>query len=424
MKSPQISLFSGKIVGYSIILTVAFSFAVIVATFFISNSELTFETKTAIFLAIAIIYLLLCAAFYFWQRGKLSDFQAEQAVSAFNEEIEGKLLALEEANEFFGASLKTSDMFRLVASRINEIVGFTTCLLFLRGEGDNVLRIKYAVGESSREFMDFKGDTNKGLAVKAFLSGKTQVDAALLYEKRVFSPEVLKDLRAAIALPLINRGETFAVIVLYGKAENGFDENSQTLLKAVGERVAPLFANSFAFERNLSNALTDSLTNLPNERAFFLILENQLAESQRYREERPLTVLAMDVRNFAEINQKYGHATGDRLLAFSAIQIKKQLRQMDVLTRSTGDEFLAILPTASEKVSEDIIDRVKRALVSTSFQVSAHETLNLEINFGAATFWRDGETANQLLKTALLRKSQDKSSEKDKVIWFPKEFVN
>jgi diguanylate cyclase (GGDEF)-like protein len=424
MKNPQISLFSGKIVGYSVILTAVFSFVVILATFFISNSDLAFETKTAIFLAITIVYPLLCSVFYFWQRGKMSDLRTEHAASSFNEEIEGKLFALEEANEFFGASLKSSDMFRLVASRINEIVPFSTCVLFLREDGGNVLQVKYAFGENSREFMNFKGDTNKGLAVKAFVSGKTQTDSPLIFEKRVFPQEILKDFQAASAIPLSNRSETFGVLVLYGASENSFDERSQVLLKAVGERVAPLFANSFAFEQNISNALTDSLTNLPNERAFFLVLENQLAEAHRYRNERPLTILTMDIRNFAEINQKFGHAVGDRLLAFAAETIKKQLRQMDILSRSAGDEFLAVLPTANDKISADIIERVKRAFVSTPFTLPNHEKIHLEINFGAATFWHDGETANQLLKIALLRKEQDKSTEKSKVIWFPKEFVN
>jgi diguanylate cyclase (GGDEF)-like protein len=425
MKNLQNSSFSGKIAGDSIVLTAVFSFAVIIATFFVSNSDFTFETKTTIFVVIGAAYPLLCAAFYFWQRTNLANFQSAQAVSAFNQEIEGKLLALEEANEFFGASLKFSDMFRLVASRIDEIVPFAACVLFLRAdEGDHILRVKFAVGESAPAFMSFKSDTNKGLATRAFLSGKMQIDESLLNEKRVFPPDMLEKFQAAAAVPLTNRGETFGVLALYGARRESFNESSKLLFTAVGERVAPLFANSFAFEQNLSNALTDSLTNLPNERGFFLVLENQLAESIRYRDERPLTVMAMDIRNFAEINQKHGHAAGDRLLAFAAATIKKQLRQMDVLTRRAGDEFLAILPTASEKISLEVTERIRRAFVLTPYRIAEREHINLAINFGTATFWRDGETATQLLKTALFRKGQDKSAEKSKVIWFPKEFVN
>lgn len=424
MKNPEISSFSDTVVGYSIVLTAVFSFAVIIATFLVSTAELDFETKTAVFSTIAVLYPVLCAAFYFWQRARLVDFQSEQAFSAFNQEIEDKLFALEEANEFFGASLKFSDMFRLVASRIDEIVPFAACVLFLRSEGDSLLEIKYAVGEKSREFMNFRSDTNKGLAVKAFLSGKAQIDARLECEKRVFSDELLNGFQSAAAYPLKNRVETFGVMVLYGADAESFAGNAENLLNAVGERVAPLFANSFAYEQSLSNALTDSLTNLPNERGFFLVLENQLAESIRHRDDRPLTVLAMDVADFAEINQKYGHTAGDRLLAFAAATIKKQLRQMDVLTRSAGDEFLAVLPTANEKISREVVERIERAFVSAPFPVSDTDSVNLSINFGSATFWRDGETAAQLLKSARLRKGREKSGEKSRVIFFPKGFVN
>lgn len=424
MKNQQISVFSSKIFGVSFLLTVIFSFTVIIATFFVSNSALSFETKAAIFLAIAIIYPLFCAVFYFWQRNNLSDLITEQSFSPINDDIEGKLFALEEANEFFGASLKTSDMFRLVASRINEIVPFAACVLLLREPDENILQIKYAVGENSREFMNCSGDTNKGLAAKAFLSGKIETDSTLLIEKRVFLPELLRNFRTAVAVPMVGRDETLGVLVLYGNAENKFDENALTLLNAVGARVTPLFANSFAFEKSVSNALTDSLTNLPNERAFFLVLENQLAEAHRYREERPLTILAMDVSNFAEINQRFGHITGDRLLEFAAGIIKNQLRQMDVLSRSSGDEFLAVLPTAKGKIGEEIIQRIKRAFILNSFELPEQEKVHLEINFGAASFWRDGETANELLKTARQRKECDKEIDKGNVIRFPKEFVN
>jgi diguanylate cyclase (GGDEF)-like protein len=182
--------------------------------------------------------------------------------------------------------------------------------------------------------------------------------------------------------------------------------------------------SSFAFEKSLLNALTDSLTNLPNERAFYLIVENKIAESQRFRETRPLSILTVDIKDFSLLNQQYGHAIGDRILAFAAKTIKEQLREMDFLARSTGDEFLAVLPTADEEITKEIVGRVERAFVSNQFVVSRQEKFNLALNFGAGTFWKDGETVSQLLQHARLRKQQSKSTEKSKVLWFPREYVN
>ncbi len=154
------------------------------------------------------------------------------------------------------------------------------------------------------------------------------------------------------------------------------------------------------------------------------MLENQLAESVRFREERPLTLLAIDIKNFDEFNRDYGHAAGDRLLSFAAKLIGDQLRKMDFLSRSMHDEYFAVLPTASEKTAFEIIARIRKCFAETPFPVSENESLKIWLNFGWATFWKDGETAQQLTQNAQLRKAQAKSEEPNKVIWFPKEYVN
>ena len=164
------------------------------------------------------------------------------------------------------------------------------------------------------------------------------------------------NLGSTAAIPLFHGTEVFGVIQLYFDSDFDVQNADKQLLEAIGTRVAPLMMGSLAFERSQANALTDITTELPNERAFYLILENQIAEAQRRRDERPLTVLAIDIRNFDEINQQFGHAAGDRALNFVAQVVKDNLRQMDFLARSTGDEFLVVLPTASQ----DITDRYPR----------------------------------------------------------------
>ena len=227
-----------------------------------------------------------------------------------------------------------------------------------------------------------------------------------------------------MAVPLLQNSNTFGVLVFYGANKNYFDKNAQQLFEAVGTRVAPLFTASQAFEISLANALTDAVTNLPNERAFYLVLENQIAEAQRFRDERALTVLTIDIKNFDELNQQFGHATGDRILGYAAETIKNQLRQMDFLARASGDEFLTVLPKASDETTREIVERVEKAFVSKPFEVARGEKINLKLNFGAASFWKDGETAEQLLKHALLRKRQSKTAEENNILWFPKNYVN
>ncbi|MGC2235349.1 MAG: diguanylate cyclase [Pyrinomonadaceae bacterium] len=405
------------------------SLLALVATFFASVSNLTFEVKIGVFTAIIFFYILFCAVFYFRQKSneKNSAFVKETKISdsIFTEDIERQLLALEDANRFFGASLKPADMFRLVGNRVGEIIPFASAALFSAAEDGQTLKAIGAVGANSRELANLEIGSLKGLAGKALVSRRIQADEKLLLEKSVISAELLKNLESAIAVPLLrNQTDVFGVLVLYGDRERKFEKSAPLLLEAIGERIAPLFISSLAFEQSLSNALTDSLTNLPNERAFYLILENQIAESQRQREQRFLTILTIDIKGFDALNQKFGHSTGDRILYFAADNIKAQLRKMDFLSRSMSDEFLIVLPTASETISQEIIGRIESAFKSSPFEIGGNEKIYLELNFGAATFIKDGETAPQLLQNARLQKQQAKSGASSKVLRFPKEFVN
>ena len=337
---------------------------------------------------------------------------------------ENRLLALEEAGTFFGASLKFPDMFRLISSRINELVPFSSCAFFLADEDNKILKIVCAVGDGSRNLLNFEMSSEKGLAGKTFLARQIQHEEKLVSDKNVLPEESLKDIETALAVPLSSGGEVFGVLTLYGSGEATFNEHSIELVEAIETRIAPLFLSSMSFERNLNNALTDALTSLPNERAFYLVLENQIAESQRNRDERPLTILTVDIKNFTGLNQDFGHATGDQILAFAANLIKAQLRQMDFLARSQNDEFLAVLPTTSNKIADEIVERIKKAFIFNDYKISAKQRVTLQLNFGAATFGKNGETAAQLLQYASLHKQQSKSGQKSKVLLFPKEYAN
>lgn len=418
----QRSSFSNSTAAGLFALTVL-SLGVLGATFLLAMSGFSFETKVGSFAVIVLFYVAISVALYFLngshkESGEPVSYPEDNAVDS---EIENRLLALEEANRYFGTSLKPPDMFRLAASRVKELVPFSACMLLYTDDNTGELRTAFADGDNNASLRDVATDQNNGLAAKAALSRKPQIDETLLLERSTKPAAAIKGFRSSIAVPLFNGVEVFGVLQLFG---DKFDENSLSILEAISERAAPLFIGSRSLERTLSNAMTDSLTNLPNERAFYMVLENQVAESQRYPDDRQLTILAIDVRNFTELNQQFGHATGDRVLSFAAETIRAQLRKMDFLARSMNDEFLAVLPTAPERVGLEIVERIERALTVTPFRVSDKEFTNLQFNFGTASFSKDGETAHQLLQNALLRKQQTKSVEPNKVLWFPREYVN
>jgi diguanylate cyclase (GGDEF)-like protein len=393
-----------------------------VLTFLLATSDIADATKIFVLIVMAFGYSMICIwAFQKSIAGrKVIQFREE----VLDSDLDDSLSSIGEASEFFGASLKPEDLFRLVSSRVAHIFPFTSCALFVQtGSGDS-LEIIQAEGLNAELLLNSVLPVDKGVAGMAWLSGEVETDAALKLENSAMPDGTLNGLRSAVAIPLMHDHRPFAVLTLYRDEPMTVDPSLEQMLHAIGERVAPLFLSSISFERSLSNALTDSLTSLPNERAFFMVLENQLAESQRFRSERPLTVMSIDIKNFTDVNQNFGFAAGDRMLTFVAESLASQLRKMDFLSRSVNDEFLIVLPTASEKFASEIVQRIRDYFAVNVFPVSETEEIKVWLNFGAATFWQDGETADQLLQHARVRKQQAKAEEPSKVLWFPKEYVN
>lgn len=350
---------------------------------------------------------------------------AEQGLTTVLNSAGDRLVALDEANEVFGASLNAADMFRLVCSRVREIIRFEAAILAVHDDAADALRVVQYDGPAAETLMAAEPDRVSSIAGRAFGSGKTVVESGSADGlKMVEEAAFLGSIKAVAAIPLFHKERPFGVFQLFLDSEFGKNEDNLKLLEAIGDHVTPIFRSSIAFERTLSSALTDPLTGLPNERAFYMVLENQLAESLRHREERPLSVLSIDIRDFGAVNSMLGHAVGDRMLEFAAARISEQLRKMDFLARTVNDEFNVVLPTASERTAFEIIERIKTAFLENEFEISDGEGVSIALNIGWAAFWKDGETTEQLLRAAQQRKRQAKSEIPANVLWFPKEYVH
>ncbi len=338
--------------------------------------------------------------------------------------IEDRLIALNEANEVFASSLNAADMFRLVSSRVAEIFPFAASLLAVPSADGESLRFVYADGANADALRDLEIGLNEGLAGRSFGTGKIVTEIGLSSDWKAIGSERLAGFAASAAIPLIQGESPFGVFQIFTNKPISSAPDNVKLLEAIGEHVTPIFRSSLAFERTLSSALTDNLTGLPNERAFYMVLENQLAESFRNREERPLTILSIDIRDFGAVNSMLGHGVGDQMLEFAGKHIGEHLRKMDFLARTINDEFSVILPTASKKTAFEIIERIREGFVQNEFEVADGEGVAIAVNVGWATFWKDGETVEQLIRAAQQRKRQAKSEEPAEVLWFPKEYVN
>ncbi len=152
----------------------------------------------------------------------------------------------------------------------------------------------------------------------------------------------------------------------FSKSRTSYTTEHVRLLESVCQHASSALNNALTFEKTKESALVDPLTELPNARAFYMLLGQRIAECQRMNHES-LAVISMDIDDFKGINDEYGHAIGDRVLASISGVIRKELRQMDILARYAGDEFVAIMPMASQQMASSVGERIGPPLSGRSF---------------------------------------------------------
>ena len=143
-------------------------------------------------------------------------------------------------------------------------------------------------------------------------------------------------------------------------------------------------------------ACLDALTGAGNRRYGEISLQTRAYEWGTL--EVPFGVIFMDIDNFKEINDTYGHATGDEVLIMVSKTVSNLLRRLDVICRWGGDEFVAVLHNVGEADFDSIVARI-RAFIESSFITNGAEKIAVTASIGA-TLARPGDSAETILKRA------------------------
>jgi diguanylate cyclase (GGDEF)-like protein len=171
-------------------------------------------------------------------------------------------------------------------------------------------------------------------------------------------------------------------------------------------------------EANLiRQSILDPLTGVLNRRGLEEALARELARFRRYGDS--LTVAMIDLDHFKQLNDTYGHAAGDTVLAGVAALLRRRLRETDVIGRFGGEEFVLLLPHADAGESGPILEELCRVvddrsdwLVNTEVRVTA--------SFGVTTtFGRRSVTAGELLHEADVALYRAKENGRNRVSFFP-----
>jgi diguanylate cyclase (GGDEF)-like protein len=182
----------------------------------------------------------------------------------------------------------------------------------------------------------------------------------------------------------------------------------------VGIFTGLLLANDLAMRmKNL--AMTDQLTKLMNRRGFEQVTQQCLANSKRSR--YPMCVVMADVDHFKKINDKYGHANGDRALSLFSKTLTNELRQSDIIGRLGGEEFAVLLQNTTKSQCLSLFERFREVLSTHSIDTEKG-AFSLTSSFGIAEVGATDVDIHTSLSLADKALYSAKASGRDRVVLY------
>jgi len=303
--------------------------------------------------------------------------------------------ALFELSQDLGASLSLGETLSVFSVKLKPMVPYDAIAIYVRREEELVP--EFVNGDNYRLFSSLRIPVGQGLSGwvaqnrKPIINGNPSVEPGYLNDPTKFS-----SLRSALAVPLEGVAGIIGVLALYRAERDGFTSDHLRILLAVSGKMALAIENALKYQQAENSATTDYLTGLPNARSLFLQLDRELARCKR--DNTSLTVMVSDMDGFKQINDRFGHLEGNRVLRLFAQALKDSCREYDYVARMGGDEFVVIAPGLGADAAGKRAEHMRALARHAGQEVCNEEILSLSV--GRAVFPDDGNDAEQLLSEA------------------------
>ncbi|MGE5283661.1 MAG: diguanylate cyclase [Actinomycetota bacterium] len=309
------------------------------------------------------------------------------------------LRAIAEISTVIAGTLDPEELYRIIPERVMAKLGLNDfCIMLYSRETKRLVAKSVSAGDGGTG-PDFTLAPGEGVAGKVFLTG----EPAWIPDVRS-SPDFLHyggrrtDVRSFMCVPLASKGKNIGVLMFNHPEPNGFEPELLQTMMVLASHLAVAIENAGMFGLVKSLAEKDSLTLLYNHGSFHDKLAIELERANRYV--RPMAVIMLDLDRFKEVNDRYGHTTGDRVLALVAGALGAHLRKTDIAARYGGDEFAVILPETDLPSAAVIAGRIAEGISNIRLDVGGESVISFTASVGYASCTHDAPGRGEILNVA------------------------
>ena len=317
-----------------------------------------------------------------------------------------KLSFFTEMGKAITSAKSLNEVMVQVMEKIGTIFAPLNWTLLLRNRKTGILRFKLVIGENADKLKNKTLPKGEGIAGWIAEAGQAVIIEDVSKDKR-FSDSTDKftgfKTESIIGVPLKSGGKVFGVIELINKI-NGehFTPFELQVLSTIADFAAIAIEKAYYFRALKKLASVDSLTGVLNRRSLEKTLELEIERCKRYG--TPLSLLWIDIDKFKEINDKYGHLAGDRVLKLTSEILVQNVRASDSVYRYGGDEFIVVLPSTNRDNAEH-----SRRRILDELEKHNAESDDLSFSFSIGLYSAEPDDVSEILSKTDLELYKEKS---------------
>jgi len=313
-----------------------------------------------------------------------------------------------------GSQMQLEPSLKLLCELAQEIVPYSAARVYFWNEVEETMELRLKRGVIKTEgrttgrgsTLNFwAGQFAKPLMVKTGVDGVADAELAAA------------DAHAALVIPLFVRGRVLGSMQLFSADPNVFTSEDAQLLWTLSLVADNLLTREQTNEGLLRFAFTDYLTGLRTRGYFEQQLELEFKRSER--KDTGFALLMVDIDYFKQLNDRYGHHIGDKVLREVTALLATDMREVDTVARYGGEEFVIVLPETSELEAVYVAQRLRKAVQQARFHVEPGGAgQQLTISIGIAMFPRDAQSRRGLIEAADVALYAAKKSGRNQVLTY------
>jgi diguanylate cyclase (GGDEF)-like protein/PAS domain S-box-containing protein len=356
-----------------------------------------------------------------WKAGEVPDYHiaivqditARKTIEEMLVKRAQQLATVADVSAAISANLEQEQLLQSVVDLSKERFNLYHTHIYLLDEAGDTLFLKVGAGEVGRQ-MVLEGwriplSQERSLVARAARE-RIGVIANDVWQDSGFLPHpLLPHTRAEMAVPIIIGDSLFGVLDVQANKINRFSEDDIRIKTTLAAQIAVAVQNArlfsehkrvedelrrakeslevvnmelrFAFEHEQHMARTDSLTKINNRGNLFELAGHEFEVAKRYQQ--PLSIIMFDLDHFKNINDTYGHSIGDKMLERVAQVTHAQLRDVDIIGRYGGEEFVIVLPVTNAQKASLLAQRILENVSAIRLQTE-HGTASITLSIGIA----------------------------------------